>query len=558
MSKAHRFFRSNGQFWLHLSWAFFVFSCSMYFVPYTQLHQFTHLPGDLGDSRLNNYFLENIYLFFSGSSPSLIHLGFFYPFPHTLGFSDNLFGSFPVYFLARILTGQSEIGFGLWYAVSYFVNYFSTYYVLRKLNFSNLACITGALIFAFALPVSAQTSHVQLAYRFSVPLATLGAIRFLRDQSWGSLLVSFIWVVWQFYCSIYLGFFLSLMILAIFIVFGLHLLLFNRGRKNTIRLFLMGWQRQGFRNQAIFISLLLALVLSLIALFYPYLKVTELYGTKRSLSDIANMLPRLRSYLLMEESWLWSFLGGYVSDTPMRHEHQIFFGAIPILLVLIGLIFGGMKRNGLPFLLLAGCLIFLVVLTLNFRGHSFWLHLAGLPLVSAMRAMTRISLVLLFPIAYLSAVAVDAIPMRLACLRYALIASSIFEFSTVRVNSSSIAEWREHSVASINKVPGNLPPSSVLFFSQDPAKSIANQELDAMWAALRLGFPTLNGYSGSTPPGFKQNYGKECTEISRRIQAYFEFSQPINQTDEYQKLIKRVVPIGFEECNFAINNNYRK
>ena len=543
---------------VELPWvlAFFIFFCGIYFAPYLQLHYFTYLPGDLGDSRLNNYFLENIYLFVSGSSPSLIHLEFFYPFPYVLGFSDNLFGSFPIYFVTRLFTDRPEYAFGLWYIFSYFVNYFSTYYVLRKLNFSNLACITGALIFTFALPVSAQTSHVQLAYRFAIPMAILGTIQFLQDQSWKSLLISFAWLVWQFYCSIYLGFFLSLMIGAIFIIYGFRILLFNRDRKNIIYLFSMGWQKIDVRNQFLFLGLFLALVLSLIALFYPYLKVSELYGAKRSLSDISNMLPRPRSYLLMEESWLWSFLGGYISDTPMRHEHQIFFGAIPILLALIGLIFGSMKRNGLPYLLLAGGLIFLFVLTLKIQGHSLWLYLADLPLASAIRAMTRISLIMLFPIAYLSAVAVDRIPAKLTLIKYILVVVMIFEFSTVRVNSSPIAEWREHSVASMAKVPNDLPASSILFFSQEPSQSIPIQELDAMWASLRLGFPTLNGYSGYAPPGFKAEHGKDCTEISRRIRAYLAFTHAINPEKDCEELIRRVVPIGFEACEFAKIEKY--
>jgi hypothetical protein len=240
----------------------------------------------------------------------------------------------------------------------------------------------------------------------------------------------------------------------------------------------------------------------------------------------------------------------------MRHEHQIFFGAIPIALALIGIICGSAKRNGFAFPLLAGALIFLIVLTLNFNGHSLWFYFAGFPLASAIRAITRISLVLLFPIAYLGAVAVDLIPKKLTFVKYALILGVIFEFSTARVNSSPSEEWREHSVASMAKVPKDLPISSILFFSQDPSKSTPNQELDAMWTALSLGLPTLNGYSGNIPAGFKQDYGMDCSEISRRLRAYLEFTHSTNPNEDYQGLIKRVVPIGFDGCDFAKIDNY--
>jgi hypothetical protein len=540
----------------HLLIAVVVFTTCFYFVPYLQLNHFSNLPGDLGDSRLNHYFLENIYLFFAGRSPSLLNLSFFYPFPFILGFSDNLFGSYPIYFLARLFTKHPEQAFGIWYAMSYVVNFSSTYYVLRKLNMSNEASITGAIIFTFAFPVSAQTSHVQLAYRFAAPMAILGTIQFLRDQSWRSLLTSLIWVTWQFYCSIYLGFFLSLMICAIYIVYGFRIFLLYRNSQNVIHPFLEGWQKLEMRSQTFFLCCLLALILCLTALFYPYLKVSELYEAKRSLTEIAGMLPTAGSYILMEESWLWRFLGGYVSAIPMRHEHQIFFGAVSIALALIGLIFGSIKRNGLAFPLLAGALIFLIVLTLNFNGHSLWLYFADLPLASAIRAMTRISLVLLFPIAYLGAVAVDFIPKKLTFVKYALILGVIFEFSTVRINSSTIEEWRKHKAIAMAGVPEDLPASSILFFAQHPSQSIPNQELDAMWAALSLGFPTLNGYSGNIPPGYTREYGKDCVEISRRLKSYVIFSGSANPDKDYRDLIKRVVPIGFNGCDFVTIENY--
>jgi hypothetical protein len=535
----------------HLLIAAVIFTTCFYFVPYLQLNHFSNLPGDLGDSRLNHYFLENIYLFFAGRSPSLLNLSFFYPFPFILGFSDNLFGSYPIYFLARLFTKHPEQAFGIWYAMSYVVNFSSTYYVLRKLNMSNEASITGAIIFTFAFPVSAQTSHVQLAYRFATPMAILGTIQFLRDRSWRSLLFSFIWLAWQLYCSIYLGFFLGLMIGAMYLVYGLGTFLFCRNPKEVISSFIESRQKMEIRSSIIFLFIFLALVSSLAVLFYPYFKVSELYGVKRSISEITGMLPTPGSYILMEESWLWKFLGRYVSSVPMRHEHQIFFGAIPIALALIGLIFHREKRNSLAYLLLAAGLTLLVILTINLNGYSLWFYLAELPLASAIRAMTRISLLMLFPIAYLSGAAIDLLPKKLKFLKFALIAGLIFEFSTVRVNSSTIEEWLNHKAIAMERVPENLPASSILFFAQHASQSIPNQELDAMWVALSLGLPTLNGYSGNMPIGYKAEYGNDCDEISRRLKAYLVFSRSTNPEQDFKDLIMRIIPIGFNGCEFA-------
>ena len=114
--------------------------------PVLQLSQFQMMPGNIGDARLNNYFLENIYQYVFGHAPSLTHLSFFYPFPYVLGFSDNLFGSSPVYLLARALTQQPETAFQLWYFFGFVVNFAACYFALRRLDVGSIGSAFGALI----------------------------------------------------------------------------------------------------------------------------------------------------------------------------------------------------------------------------------------------------------------------------------------------------------------------------------------------------------------------------------------------------------------------------
>jgi hypothetical protein len=165
------------------------------------------IPGDFGDARLNNYFLENIYQFFVGNSPSLVHLNFFSFFPFVGGFSDNLFGASPIYLFFRGLTAQSDTAFQLWIYGSYIANYFSAYWGLRLLGIKPIAAIFGALIFAFSLPVFAKTLHAQLGYRFCVPLVIAYFYLFLNSGNIRLFLYSIAWLVWGFYCSIYIGVF---------------------------------------------------------------------------------------------------------------------------------------------------------------------------------------------------------------------------------------------------------------------------------------------------------------------------------------------------------------
>ena len=168
--------------------------------PVRQHHGLELIPGDFGDGRLNNYFLENIYQFLIGNSPSLIHLNFFSFFPYVGGFSDNLYGASPVYLFFRSLTGESDTAFQLWFYCSYITNYISAYWGLRLLGIKPAPAIFGALIFSFALPVSAKTLHAQLGYRFSVPLAIAYFYLFLESGNIRRCLYAIAWLVWGFYC----------------------------------------------------------------------------------------------------------------------------------------------------------------------------------------------------------------------------------------------------------------------------------------------------------------------------------------------------------------------
>ncbi len=531
-----------------------IFLISFICIPYSQLHHFSNMPGDLADSRFCNYLLENTYLYFFGRSASLFNLSFFYPFPYILGFSENLFGSFPIYGFGRLLTGHTDIAFLFWYSFSYFLNYFATYYVLRKLNIDCFSAVIGALIFAYAFPVSAQSGHAQLAYRFCVPLSIFSLLNFLEKQTFSDAVRSIFWLVWQLYCSIYIGFFL--LALLMLITTSYLFLIFLKNKNYSYRNFISSWLSLGSIEKLKIIFIMWTLVLMLIVLFYPYFKVTELYGAKRSLAEISSMLPRFGSYFLAEGSWLWSFIGGFIHDIPMRHEHQIFIGATATILLILGLIFGLTGVQTLVFSLLTSSLAIALLITINIGGHSIWDYLADLPFASAIRAMTRFILVLLFPIAYLCSVAVNRLPAGWNFFKISLIAVLIFEYSTINALSSPISLWRQREDAVAILVPKNLPNNSILFFSQPPGTYIPAQEMDSILISLKLGYPTLNGYSGGVPPGFQENYGVDCFEISRRLNSYVSFIKPLNPEKEYDNLIKRVVPIGFSGCESLNLKNY--
>ncbi len=521
--------------------------------PLSQFHGLSRMPGNLIDSRLNNYFLENIYQFLKGNSPSLVHLTYFYPFPYVLGFCDNLFGASPAYLLPRLLTGQSDTAFQVWFLAGYAANYAAAYWALRRLSCSVISASIGALIFTFALPISGQTHHPQLQYRFGVPLAAAFLISFLEQKNWSHLIGAMGWMLWQIYCSIYIGFFL-LELLAVITV--IYLIKHWRDVPALFRIeFLGSWKALPQRKRLQLLLSLMLLASLTFLIFYPYLQVSLLYGAKRDWATILNGLPRPQSYFIADHSQLWSSASAAGTDiSPQcRQEHRLFIGLIPWLLTLTGLVLGYKQKQRLAYSLLATALGMMILLTLNIHGHSLWKLFAEWPLASAIRAGSRIILVLLFPVAFLAALAADRIlesSPQYGKLFMALIFSClVLEFSLCYAGESPKSLWRTHLSARDQTIPTALPPDAILFLAQENRDYFQIDEVDAMWLSLQHRLPTLNGYSGVYPPEYNYKFGTNSLEIVRRINAYLHWTGKTNDLEAYRSLIRRVVPIGFSPLN---------
>jgi hypothetical protein len=531
------------------------FTVAFIFGPLRQHHGLDLVPGDFGDARLNNYFLENIYQFLIGNSSSLIHLNFFSFFPYVGGFSDNLYGASPIYLFFRGLTGESDTAFQLWFYLSYAANYFSAYWALRLLGIKPLAATFGALIFSFALPVSSKTLHAQLGYRFSVPLVIAYFYLFLERGNIRLFLYAMAWLVWGFYCSIYIGIFTAFFVTSMAIVF----LCINAYKKtHLVSDHIAGWRKlslNAWLAYGLSLTLLLAIML---VLMYPYIEVTLLYGFKRNYGEISNMLPSIQSYFFADLSLLWSSYSKLLADVPMRYEQQMFIGIIPCALVIFSF-FIPKGKGQVAYWTIGGALLFVVLCTLKVGGYSLWELFSKLPLLSSLRAVSRIILVLLFPFAYLCSLSIDYLQERKGWLAKAfillLLAGIIVESSLSNTYVAFPKEaWRLRLQNAEARLPKDIPADAVLFFAQK-SEAPHIDELDAMWASMAHSRPTLNGYSGNFPLGYQFNFGSNCLELPRRVAAYLNFTKQLN-SNSYSEFMQRVVPIGFDGCQFARFGDY--
>jgi hypothetical protein len=524
-------------------------------IPLSQSDGLALVPGGINDPRLNNYFLENIYLAFTQPGRSLFEVDFFYPFPSIQGFGDTLWGVSPPYLLARALGYDPIDSFQLWFLFGYLANFVAARYMLRRLACGDTAATLGALIFAFALPVTAHSGHAQLHYRFGAPLSVGFLLLFLTGRQWRLLGISLAWLTWQYYCSIYTGFFTSLLMFTVLLAALATPLVDANNLRRRLNAWRDAWRTADRRDRRGFIAIALACGMAMGLLFLPYIQVSLIYGYQRPWWEISSMLPKPASYLLADGSAIWGGLSGRFDNIPMRHEHQMFFGVVPWLLALFGVAFSLSKPEEAAGRLMAAGFAILVALTLDLGGFSLWALAASLPLASAIRAMSRIDLIMLLPIAFLAARALDHLSARYrraaSMLLPAIAALMIAEAAMTTTNWTRISDWRYRLVELERQLPASLPANAILFFAQRSAPT-ADEDIDAMWVALRQGYKTLNGYSGWSPPYFNYHYGNDCREVPRRVQIYLDFSGKGKADPRaYAELMARIVPIGFQACDPA-------
>jgi len=515
------------------------------------------MPGDVADGRFNEYVLEHFYLWLAGNVGSLWSADFFYPFPLTIAFSDSHLGEGMVFAALRGLGFDRENAFRGWYLVGFIVDFAACAFVLRRLGYSALAVGAGAFLFTFGLPITAQESHAQLIYRFGVPLSALGLIEFGRDRRLGSLAALLFWTVWQFYCSIYIGYFLSLLLIALAIALAV-----SRNGLTVAALtywpncFQQAWRAAPARKRLLWVLAVVVLIGVLGAFLAQYAETGALYGFHRPTQEIDSMLPRPVSYLYSTTSRLWRFAWRPFEKLPMRHEHAMFVGAAPFLAIAAGLFLRWRKRAPADpyFPPMLGALILVVIATLFIPHHSFHRLFETAPGVNAIRVVTRIIVVLLFPFAVLLASGLDSLLRAptagpaLRLLAVVIAALTVFENAFVNHYVSTKQEWLDRLTNLEARLPPAMPDAPILMVGKSLNGPDEPTQIDAMLLAQQRGWQTLDGYSASSPPGYA--FTADCGNAARNIVAGLKFLG--RDTDEaYQALAVRTVRIGYGDCDAA-------
>jgi hypothetical protein len=477
--------------------------CGMLLAFYPVLFSgFACVSGDLGDARLLNYLLEHDYRWLLRQP---LHLDlwsppFFYPEANVGAYSDILLSAGPCYWPWRLLGCVPETAFQLCLMALVTLNYFSFYLLAtRCLRLPPVSAAFAAFLFAFASPRLVHMVHLQLHIHFYTVACIYALYRLLADDPstlgkpvW--VAVFFVGLAAQFYGSFYLGWFLGVALLVCLLwalpSAGFRARLGRLLREHPWSVALWG--------------LLAALALADLGRHYLQAAHSAGYHDPELLRWGS---PYLTSWWSRgRESW-FNLTNGLVALGVLKFnpwplgEHALGLGPFTYALVFIGL---WQLRPCRPVLLLFGAALtlFLAVSAVA-PDVSLWQHLAPyLPAGGALRAVCRLALLLLIPAALCAAWAVKNLAERRPRLALGLVVLCVLE----QGRSLSAFDRQEHR-RRVAEVAAQVPSDARAFLviPAEPLDSDVDScrlHLDAMWASLETGVPTVNGYSGKMPPGW--------------------------------------------------------
>lgn len=345
---------------------------------------FTKIIGDMGDARFNNYILEHGYKYLHGEVYSFWDAPMMYPIKNVIAFSDNLLGTMPIYSFFRFIGYDRETSFQYWIISLFVLNFICFYLVLFRWSKNNILSAVSAYIFAFGIYNIAHLYHVQVLPKFIAPFVIYWFWRFLSKHKLKYFLYSSLGLVYQFYCVIYLGFFLIYGLLFFFIAY--FIIFKNRD-------FFANFRKIKYSLYFFFIVAISAILLSF--LLIPYINITKVTGMCHY-EDIVSNIPRPISYFftpLASKSWhILSLHSQYAF--PNWWIQFNFVGALPWIGIILSVFLMFSKKNNAEqkkfniFLLLS--LALNISFCLNINDYSLYKFIFYLPGFSSMRSINRI------------------------------------------------------------------------------------------------------------------------------------------------------------------------
>jgi hypothetical protein len=457
-------------------------------------HRWTFGSGALGDG-------------ITGRAPSFFDpTWLYYPYPDALSLTETMLGAIPLYSPFRFVGVSPLHSFQLWMVLCSALGYATMYRLSRTLKMGPIGATLAAFLCTFAMPRVTAAHHPQLAFFFPTVLALLGLIHYLRAPTVSKRMLWLVGVAglaaWQTWATVYFGVFLILAMVTA----GLAALAMRETRQILLTCLRRDWAFVILAAVA-FAALLFPLVTAILRhgplLDRPWAEVSTYLPTPASL-----VFPHGHSLLY---GWLHDSVGRYVNNP---NESQLFAGTVALLAPLA--LWRIVRReqtaaqpafdlSSAKLLLLTWALLLFLMLG-DRSGHSFWWLLWHLPGGSGLRGVSRLGLVVLLLVSLALGWAATWLETRCSRGRLAVIVLSLFVVLENAVDNGYLFSLASHQrrVAHLAFAVQHHPDQPcAAFFYQSASNNNWAGHVDAMWASFQTGVPTLNGWAGTEPPGWR-------------------------------------------------------
>ncbi|MHB8261262.1 MAG: fascin domain-containing protein [Bacteroidia bacterium] len=476
----------------------------LYFMPIKIMGtDFSKVPGDFGDARFNNYILEHGYQYLTGKVTKYWDAPFLYPYKNAIAFSDNLLGTVPIYSVFRLLGNDRETAFQFWLLTLFALNFICCLWALNKWSGNIVLSAIGAYVFAFSIFNIGLLNHAQNFPRFIIPLVFYWMWKYLSQKEVKYFLFMLLGTVFQFYCGIYLGFFLVYGLMFLFISY----FVIYRDWKFFL-------QFKSIKAIVYHLGVLLLSYILLIILMKPYMEVSDKFGM-RNFQDGFGTIPTLRSYFFTgKSSIMWGVLSDHGIKLPSFWNHFLFVGALPwigIVIVPIVLLWKhteSLQKKLIAFISLSFVLSF--IFCLNINGFTLYKYIFDLPGFSAMRAINRVINTEAMFFVLIFVFIMKELMNKSVTVKYAIYNLPLLIVIDNLIDPTEVARYdKKESQQLIESVKINITNqydkkhAAIAYMAEnvtgeDPIK----MQLNVMLASQELNIPCVNAYSGFFPGEF--------------------------------------------------------
>jgi hypothetical protein len=468
----------------------------------TVLSGFESVQTDRSDGMLNHYILENSWLSITDSNycGSLITPPFCFPERGTLYYSENLFGTAPVYWALRLVL-PGDLAYISWQMVLSVLNFVTFAVVARWLKMSHLVALAGAYLWAFGMVHVDQIMHQQMIPRLWMPFAVYYAIMLVTEPSAKALNRLMGCSFLQCFACFYTGWFLVVGLL----VFIPAMMLLRPSSFGGLWRFVRG---HPFTVLGIFTVWTLAMV----ALFAPYMVFSP--STGHGYDACYNLMPT-------PAGWITGPIGSYWHETldgysePKLPECKVFcgFGVYALMFgALVGLPLVRRKSEPVLGLLIVAGLItavvwWLLTVATAADGDSLWRWVRFLPGGRAVRLVARVYVIVYLFGTFAGLAWLDIVTrnIRREWIRVVLLGAIAVGLIWEQTGVRQVSFKRTEFYTLVDKTAEDMKGAEVgyvvpRYTGQSPFPS--DGEVFGMWVGLRANVPVVNGYSGVLPPNF--------------------------------------------------------